>query len=410
MSSQRCCRACGAAGLELVLDLGEMPLVNALPGSANDDVARYPLQLFFCERCTLLQIGETVPPGTLFSDYTYFSSYSDTMVAHAKAIAERLASQQRLDESSRVIELASNDGYLLQHYRALGVQVLGIEPAQNVAAVARVRGIETVSEFFGEDLAQRLVEHKKRANVVHANNVLAHVPDLGGFVRGIASVLKSDGIACIEVPHAVAMVDRVAFDTIYHEHLCYFSVTALRSLFERNGLELFAVEKLTIHGGSLRLFCALPYSRRVTESVAELLEEEAQWGVRDVATYRRFAQRVEALGAHVRSTVAGFKAQGHRVAAYGASAKGCVLMNYAGLKASDVDFVVDKSPHKQGRYVPGTGVPICDPKRLLEEMPQHTLLFVWNIAEEIKRQQAEYLRSGGEFVVPVPEVRESEAA
>ncbi len=395
------CRSCAAKELELVLDLGPMPLVNALPGSAGDAVARFPLELYFCRACTLLQIGETVPPGTLFSDYTYFSSYSETMVAHAKALATKLAAERELGESSRVVELASNDGYLLQHYRDLGVQVLGVEPAQNVADVARGRGIETVSEFFGEALAQRLVSERKRADVVHAHNVLAHVPDLEGFVRGIATLLKSDGIACIEVPHAIAMVDRTAFDTIYHEHLCYFSVTALSSLFERCGLELYAVEKVSIHGGSLRLFCALPYTRRVDDSLQALLEEEAKWGVREPETYRAFARRVEALGAHVRSTVARFKAQGHRVAAYGASAKGCVLMNYAGLKAGDVDFVADVSPHKQGRFVPGTGVPICDPKRLLQDMPQHTLLFVWNIADEVLRQQAEYRRRGGEFVNPI---------
>jgi len=396
------CRACGAERLELILDLGEMPLVNALPGSAGDAVQRFPLELYFCPACTLLQIGETVPPGTLFSDYTYFSSYSETMVAHAKALSVRLASERELGAASRVVELASNDGYLLQHYRDLGIPVLGIEPAQNIAAVARERGIDTVSEFFGEALAQRLVALRQRADVVHAHNVLAHVPDLRGFVRGIATMLKSDGVACIEVPHAVSMIDRTAFDTIYHEHLCYFSVTALQGLFERSGLELYGVEKVAIHGGSLRLFCALPYTRRVGDSVRAALEEEAKWGVGDVETYRRFARRVEELGARVRSTVADFKARGHRVAAYGASAKGCVLMNYAGLKAGDVDFVADVSPHKQGRFVPGTGVPICDPKRLLDEMPHHTLLFVWNIAEEVMRQQAEYRRRGGEFFLPVP--------
>ncbi|MBK7859034.1 MAG: class I SAM-dependent methyltransferase [Archangiaceae bacterium] len=394
------CRACGGQKLSTVLDLGAMPLVNALPHHSTDEVPRFPLELFFCDDCTLLQIGETVPPGMMFSDYTYFSSYSETMVAHAHAVATRLMRERDLGPDSRVVELASNDGYLLQHYQSAGVPVLGIEPAANVAEVARQKGIATVSEFFGDDVAKRLAEEGYRADVLHANNVLAHVPDLKGFVRGIATLLKSDGIACIEVPHAVTMVDRNAFDTIYHEHLCYFSVTALRGLFERCGLELYAVEHVAVHGGSLRLFAALPFTRQVQQSVHDALAQEAEWGVRKLETYRAFAARVVQLRDEVRATVHELKARGQRIAAYGASAKGCVLMNYAGLSANDVDFVVDASPHKQGRFVPGTRVPISHPSRLLEEMPQHTLLFVWNIAEEVFRQQAEYRRRGGPFIVP----------
>ncbi len=247
------CRACHSPSLTSVLNLGEMPLVNALPETATAVVPRFPLELFFCSECTLLQLGYEVPPGTLFSDYTYFSSYSETMVEHARSIAEALVESQQLDGSSLVIELASNDGYLLQHYQRRNVPVLGIEPAGNVAAVARERGIPTVSKFFGESLAKQLVSQKRRADVIHANNVLAHVPDLPGFVRAIASLLKSDGVAVIEVPHAIEMVERAAFDTIYHEHLCYFSLTALARLFDACGLQIFAVEKIAIHGGSLRL-------------------------------------------------------------------------------------------------------------------------------------------------------------
>jgi SAM-dependent methyltransferase len=378
-----------------------MPLVNALPSSSGERVPRFPLELMLCPQCTLLQISRTVPPQAMFSDYTYFSSYSETMVAHARALTASLIRDRELRPDSRVVELASNDGYLLQHYRDAGMQVLGVEPAANVAEVARGRGIPTVSAFFGEQLAAQLVSRGQRADVLHAHNVLAHVPDLQGFVRGIASLLKSDGIACIEVPHAVEMIDRTAFDTIYHEHVCYFSVTALKALFDRCGLELYAVEKVAVHGGSLRLFAALPFTMSVDASVRQALEAEAKWGVRSMAPYAAFAGRVMGLRSDVRARVSALKALGHRIAAYGASAKGCVLMNWVGLSADDVDFVADVSPHKQGRFVPGTGVPICAPSRLLEEMPQHVLLTVWNIAEEVFRQQAEYLRRGGQFIIPV---------
>jgi len=365
----------------------------------------YPLHVWVCRECLLVQLDEYVTPEHIFTEYAYFSSFSTAWLKHAEDYTTMARQRLGLGPKSLVVELASNDGYLLQHYQHRNVPVLGIEPAANVATVARERGIPTVSEFFSESLAAQLIAQHRRADVIHANNVLAHVPDLPGFVRAIAALLKSDGIAVIEVPHAIEMIDRAAFDTIYHEHLCYFSVTALTRLFDACGLQLYGVEKLPVHGGSLRLFAGLPFVRSIDPSVRAILDEEARWGVRELKTYESFATRVAALGTQVRSTVTALKAQGHRIAGYGASAKGCVMMNYAGLDSTDLDFIVDASPHKQGRFVPGTGVPICAPSHLIEQMPAHTLLLVWNIAEEVFRQQAEYRRKGGSFIVPVPEAR-----
>ncbi|MEO8433482.1 MAG: class I SAM-dependent methyltransferase [Pyrinomonadaceae bacterium] len=401
------CRSCEQAGLQMVLSLGSMPLANALITAEQLDQpeSTYPLELAFCPNCSLVQITETVPPEELFRDYLYFSSFSDTMLQHAQAIVERVLESQLVGPNSLAVEIASNDGYLLQYYKQANIPVLGIEPAINIARVAQdERGIRTVTDFFGAETAGGLVEQGERADVIHANNVLAHVADLNGFVRGLRLLLKPGGVAIIEVPYVKDLIDHCEFDTIYHEHLCYFSLTALNQLFERHGLAIQDVERLSIHGGSLRIFAAIDRGATKALAVTQLLDEEARWGVNRLDFYQGFARRVAELKTSLRNFVFDLKGQGRRLAAYGAAAKGSTLLNYFEIDRSALDFVVDRSTHKQGRYMPGVRLPICPPARLLEEMPSHVLLLTWNFAAEILEQQAEYRRRGGRFIIPIPEL------
>ncbi|PYR74340.1 MAG: methyltransferase [Acidobacteria bacterium] len=401
------CRACGSEAATPVLSLGRTPLANALlaAGDLDRPEPTYPLELVFCERCTLVQITETVPPEQLFSDYSYFSSFSETMLRHAEALVGEVIRTRGLGASSLAVEIASNDGYLLQYYRREGVPVLGIEPAANVAAVAERHGVRTVVDFFGERLARRLHDEAIRADVIHANNVLAHVPDLPGFARGLALLLKEDGVAVIEVPYVKDLVDRCEFDTIYHEHLSYFSVTALDRLFGAHGLSLQHVEHLEIHGGSLRATVGCAGHRAASPSVVAALAREEHDGMTRHAYYARFADAVRSLRESLRTVLAEIRAKGQRIAAYGAAAKGSTLLNYAGIGREHLDFVVDRSPYKQGRFMPGVHLPIESPERLLERQPAYVLLLTWNFADEILEQQSEYRRRGGRFIVPVPDVR-----
>lgn len=399
------CISCGSRELSPVLSLGTTPLANALltKEQVRQPEARFPLDLVFCPGCSMVQITERVPPEQLFSDYAYFSSFSDTIVAAARALATRLVGERGLGAGSLAMEVASNDGYLLQHYLAAGVPVLGIEPAANIAKVANARGIRTRCEFFGRDTARAIAGEGLRADVLHANNVLAHVPDLNGFVAGIATVLKPSGVAVIEVPYVRDMIEKCEFDTIYHEHLCYFSVSALDALFGRHGLGLQAIERIPVHGGSLRLFAAPGAARGA--STQALLDEERALGMLKLDYYAGFAGHVERLRAELLALIGRLKSEGKRIAAYGASAKGSTLLNYFGIDGRHLDYVVDRSTEKQGRYTPGTHLEILPPGKLREDQPDYLLLLAWNFLDEILSQQAEYRARGGRFIVPVPEVR-----
>ncbi len=397
------CRSCGSSSLKEVLSLGRQPLANALLTyrQLSEPEPTFPLDLVFCPRCSLVQITESVPPEQLFGHYLYLTSFSDTMLKHSEKLAERLIRERALNGKSLVVEIASNDGYLLQFYKRAGVPVLGIEPAANVARVAEDRGVPTLVRFFGRDLGQELSHSGRQADVIHASNVMAHVADLNGVVAGIALALKDDGVAVIEVPHVKVMIDRLEFDTIYHEHLCYFSLTALQPLFKRHGLEIVDVFEIPLHGGSLQVHAAV--AGEPSGRVCKLLDEERATGVGDFEFYRDFGHRTGELRQSLLSMLIDLKSSGRRLAAYGASAKGSTLLNYCGLGRETLDFVADRSTVKQGLYTPGTHLLIKPPAALVEERPDDVLLLTWNFADEILEQQAAYRSQGGKFIIPLPE-------
>jgi len=398
------CRSCGGDDLTVFLSLGDLPLSDGFVAEQNlsREDSRYPLDVAFCGDCALVQILETVPPEVLFGeDYPYFSSFTDALLRHSEANVVARINERNLSSRSLVVELASNDGYLLQYYKQRGIPVLGIDPAPGPVAAAHAKGIETELAFFGIDLARRLaITENRRADVIHANNVLAHVADTNGFVEGIATLLKDDGVAVIEAPYVRNLIDRGEFDTIYHEHLCYFSVTSLDRLFQRHGLFLNHVEPLEIHGGSLRLFVEKHEKR--SEAVHRFLEKEQDAGVDRLAYYQHFSKRVNAIRDELRNLLGGLRKNGARIVGYGAAAKGTIMLNYVGIGPETLDFVADRNTHKQGRYIPGVRLPIVAPERILETQPDYVLILPWNFRDEIMEQQAEYRRRGGRFIVPVP--------
>lgn len=397
------CRSCGSRALDTVMDFGAMPLADALLNDPADAETErwFPQTLVFCNECALVQLRETVLPQFLYgSDYPYFSSFSDHLVEHSRRHAEDLVDRYSLGHHSRVVEIASNDGYLLQWFQAAGVPVLGIDPADGPSRAARQRGIETISDYFGRNLADRLRSEGIEADVVIGNNVLAHVPDQNELVDAMRRILRPGGSVVMEFPYVRDLVEHNEFDTIYHEHHCYFSIGSVKQLFSRHGLHLNRVERIPIHGGSLRVH----FSERnnVDPAVDRLLSEETELGMDFLGYYTGLAVEAERIRDELVSLLQSLKDSGNRIAAYAAAAKGAVLLNYSKHAAALIDYVVDRNTHKQGRYMPGVHLPILDPDVLLDDLPEYLLILAWNFKEEIMEQQVEFEAAGGHFMVPIP--------
>nr|WP_181705670.1 class I SAM-dependent methyltransferase [Chthonobacter rhizosphaerae] len=399
------CISCRHHGLRPILDLGPMPRSDGFvdPARTAERETRVPLRLGFCPECSLVQLLETRPPEEMFGDdYVYFSSYSDDLLRHSRENAAELIERLGLGPSSLVVEIASNDGYMLQTFKTAGVPVLGVDPARHPAAAAIAKGIDTVVDFFGVRVADRLVADGRRANLIIANNVVAHVADQNDFVAGMARLLAADGTAVVEFPYVRDLIEHVEFDTIYHEHLCYFSVGSAATLFARHGLHLNDVRRIPIHGGSLRLFFGR--DPKPTQAVAAILEEERRLGVDRYAYYESFGVRVREFRERARRLLGDIRAQGKRIAAYGAAAKGTIMLNYLDVDDRAIEYVVDRNVHKQGKYVPGVRLRIDPPEKLIADRPDYVVILPWNFREEIIRQQQDFLAAGGRFLVPTPDL------
>jgi 2-polyprenyl-3-methyl-5-hydroxy-6-metoxy-1,4-benzoquinol methylase len=406
---QSLCRSCGTKLEHTFVDLGMSPLANSYvkPEELNRMEPFYPLHAYVCGKCLLVQLEQFSSPGDIFSDYAYFSSFSDSWVAHARTYVEMITTNYGLDKNSRVVEIASNDGYLLQNFVALGIPVLGVEPAANVAEVAKKKGINTKVAFFGEKTGLDLVAEGWGADLIIGNNVLAHVPDLNDFIMGLKILLKPSGLITMEFPHLLQLMEQNQFDTIYHEHFSYFSFLAVEQVFGRHGLKLFDVEELPTHGGSLRIYAchADDATKGIDARAKELKSREEAAGFARLNHYLSFGPQVEATKRKLLSFLISARQEGKRVVGYGAPAKGNTLLNYCGVRTDLIDYTVDRSPHKQGHFLPGVHIPIYEPERIRQTRPDFVLILPWNLKHEIMKQMAYVHDWGGQFVVPIPEVQ-----
>lgn len=403
------CRFCQTPLNHTFVNLGRTPLANSY---LKDEAAiarekSYPLHARVCGECFLVQVEDVVPAEEIFSDYAYFSSYSSSWVEHARRYAEKMASELALGPDSRVVEIASNDGYLLRHFVAMNIPVLGIEPAANVAEAAIAAGVPTEVAFFGRETAARLAKSGIRADLMAANNVMAHVPDINDFIGGVPLLLAPEGVFTIEFPHLLNLIEKVQFDTIYHEHYSYLSLLTTEKILARHGLRVFDVEELPTHGGSLRIYAAHQASTRHSEStrLRALRAKEKQAGLHSLAAYEGFTPKVEHVRARLLAFLEEAKAAGKTVAGYGAAAKGNTLLNYCGVTRDLIAFVVDRNPAKQESFLPGSHIPVFAPEKLRAEKPDYVLILPWNLADEITREMADIRDWGGKFAVPIPELR-----
>jgi SAM-dependent methyltransferase len=401
------CRFCEARLATVFVDLGSTPLSNSFleESRLGQAESHFPLVVYVCDRCLLVQLPEAVSPVEIFSDYAYFSSYSETWLNHARVFAQESIENFGLGPDSRVIEIASNDGYLLRNFVTEGIPVLGIEPAANVAEAARAHGVPTIETFFDRKVAVELAETWGKADLVIGNNVLAHVAALNDFVAGLREILKPHGILVMEFPHLLSLIRMNQFDTIYHEHFSYFSLLAVERVFAAHGLEVFHVERVSTHGGSLRVFCTMSDSSiEVRDSVTTLRRQELSAGLGEMGGYSDFGVRVRAHKRRLLSELIRIKESGSSVVGYGAPAKANTLLNYCGIRTDFIDYTVDRNPHKQGRYLPGSRIRVEHPDRIRETKPGYLLILPWNLRDEILGQMSFIREWGGKFLLPIPEV------
>lgn len=411
MNCSQKCRFCDTLLTHTFLDLGTSPLANSYvkPESFGDMEPFFPLYVFVCEQCFLVQLKDCSTPDKIFSDYAYFSSFSDIWLQHARAYTDMITERTKLNAHSLVVEIASNDGYLLQYFMEKGIPVLGVEPAENVAKVAQEKGIPTRASFFGEHYAQGLVGEGVQADLLIGNNVLAHVPDLNDFVRGLKVLLAPQGTITIEFPHLMRLMSENQFDTIYHEHFSYFSFLAVEKIFRHHGLVFFDVEEISTHGGSLRIYARHDddSSRPIESRVKSLQQQESAAGLTSLESYLSFAETVHRTKWKLLSFLIEAKEQGKTIVGYGAPAKGNTLLNYCGIGTDFIEYTVDRSPHKQGLFLPGTRIPIFEPGVIQKTKPDFILILPWNIKDEVMQQMDGIREWGGKFIIPIPHVKVS---
>ncbi len=403
------CRFCKKPLRHLFLSLGSFPLSNSFltREQLHQKEVFYPLEVYVCDSCFLVQLQEYETPENIFGDYAYFSSYSETWLKHAKEYAEEMIRLFQIGRNSFVIEIASNDGYLLQYFAEGGIPVLGIEPARNVAEVAKQKGVPTEVVFFGTQTAKRLASEGKMADLLLGNNVLAHVPDLNDFVKGLKILLKPQGMITMEFPHLMKLMEETQFDTVYHEHFSYFSFLTVEKIFHAHGLSLFDVEELSTHGGSLRIYArhTEDKTRPVAERVDQLKQKEIEAGYADIHHYLGFQERVKTIKKDILKFLIQVKEEGKRIVGYGAPAKGNTLLNYCGIRADFMDYTVDRNPYKQGHFMPGSHIPIEEPNKVKETKPDYLFILPWNLKDEIMEQMAFIRQWGGKFVIPIPKIK-----